>query len=84
MTWLKATLSRITARNASTRANGANIEKKEKLQSRGWELHSQRKLFIAHKYIEPNNMGGDNQSTAFRQDLTVLRSARGPSLTWVI
>ena len=33
----------IIAKNASMKVNGVNIEKKEKWQSRNWELQSQRK-----------------------------------------
>ncbi len=35
MTWLAVTLTKNTARNASTRASGANTEKKEKSSNRG-------------------------------------------------
>ena len=43
MTWPRATLNKITARSASTRASGANTERRGRSSSRSSVLHSPRK-----------------------------------------
>ena len=70
-----------TAKSANTKANGANIEKKEKMPNKNQEHASPRKLQSMEiiTFPEPNSMDGGNLTIHSPSDTIRVECAREPS-----